>query len=227
MLLFIQRAYSILDPTIGFNTSHVTLYRESGIKRGFGGEVSIHHMLLFIVLCSLILLHLYRVSIHHMLLFILELRHFLTNLTRVSIHHMLLFIGKQPLAIESEETFQYITCYSLSRKTNMNKLDYLRFNTSHVTLYLHCVHWFFYIFTGFQYITCYSLSRGLAVFTVKPLCFNTSHVTLYPAENSKTVESNQFQYITCYSLSGNQCHACDERNVVSIHHMLLFIGRGH
>ena len=27
MLLFIQSAYSILDPTIGFNTSHVTLYR--------------------------------------------------------------------------------------------------------------------------------------------------------------------------------------------------------
>ena len=56
-------------------------------------------------------------------------------------------------------------------------------------------------------------------------CFNTSHVTLYP-ENQMQEQFPEimFQYITCYSLSGFRFRRGCGKTVVSIHHMLLFIG---
>ena len=55
---------------------------------------------------------------------------------RVSIHHMLLFICSRQDSGENVPGFQYITCYSLSKKR-------VRKNTGRIL---------------FQYITCYSLS---------------------------------------------------------------------
>ena len=59
----------------------------------------------------------------------------------------------------SEILFQYITCYSLSKK-KLSKCETTScFNTSHVTLYLDVPpEWLGEQFL-FQYITCYSLSR--------------------------------------------------------------------
>ena len=59
-------------------------------------------------------------------------------------------------------TFQYISCYSLSVIERLQKDGYVRFNTSHVTLY-----------PGDPV----RQGRGWLP------CFNTSHVTLYPGQN--------------------------------------------
>ena len=136
---------------------------------------------------------------------------------------MLLFIVAGILKALGDVMFQYISCYSLSSSgiflpviigvsihlmllfienldvitANLN----LRFNTSHVTLYL------FPINTKF----------------LKEQCFNTSHVTLYPFPQntgqlllrvsihlmllfifcffSTSDAAVPFQYISCYSLS--------------------------
>ena len=54
----------------GFNTSHVTLYPYRRNKESNRKTVSIHHMLLFIRIQGVSILHTVSVSIHHMLLFI-------------------------------------------------------------------------------------------------------------------------------------------------------------
>ena len=97
-----------------FNTSHVTLY----------------------LLQTTQILHMEEVSIHHMLLFITFREHTLHGCSFVSIHHMLLFICSRQDSGENVPGFQYITCYSLSKKR-------VRKNTGRIL---------------FQYITCYSLS---------------------------------------------------------------------
>ena len=76
-------------------------------------------------------------------------------------------------------TFQYISCYSLSKCSQRRSCSVVSFNTSHVTLY-RAYGTVFIKPNGFQYISCYSLSA------VGDLWFN-----------SKT----SFQYISCYSLS--------------------------
>ncbi len=75
------------------------------------------------------------VSIHHMLLFIN--RKFGTPLkfNVVSIHHMLLFITNPEEKAVHFFLFQYITCYSLSKRNEQSRRP-----------------------GWFQYITCYSLS---------------------------------------------------------------------
>ena len=119
--------------------------------------------------------------------------------------------------------FQYISCYSLSRKGWRNCWSSIRFNTSHVTLYpgpdfygsrenrvsIHLMLLFIASYSAsrnlpipFQYISCYSLSKNSLLMQVwRKLRFNTSHVTLY----RKTY------------------FACRCRLLVSIHLMLLFI----
>ena len=137
-----------------------------------------------------------------MLLFIPgELRSGNTSIS-VSIHHMLLFIW---------------------RKTNMNKLDYLRFNTSHVTLYRWPMTNSFSSFRRFNtsHVTLYhagrtdeyfwlcgfntshvTLYRGMVFYSsIRIARFNTSHVTLYQIDVFFAVGRITFQYITCYSLS--------------------------
>ena len=140
-----------------FNTSHVTLYlwRKNTLKNIL--KVSIHLMLLFIKRCRWEFNKRRKVSIHLMLLFIifwnLLLRTFLSfntshvtlyqapdlavdhpverfNTSHVTLYHVIIV---DPPGID---TFQYISCYSLSNHLNSFLLYLPCFNTSHVTLYL-------------------------------------------------------------------------------------------
>ena len=101
-------------------------------------------------------------------------------ITLVSIHLMLLFIQVFAYIVLDKIKFQYISCYSLSELADCLDYDVIRFNTSHVTLYLATLANAFKSFT-FQYISCYSLSILLHGFLNLCYCFNTSHVTLYPS----------------------------------------------
>ena len=97
----------------------------------------------------------------------------------VSIHLMLLFISKSDVKEVNLNRFQYISCYSLSKKKRDLRCIWRCFNTSHVTLY--------------------QLSISNSTRTVE--CFNTSHVTLYRCSTCDHVTTVTFQYISCYSLS--------------------------
>ena len=135
---------------------------------------------------------------------------------------MLLFINILDVYEYLGAAFQYISCYSLSKgRWNLN-LRMMRFNTSHVTLYLTAAtgqkitvvfqyiscyslsakNWAMdHLECEFQYISCYSLSYQNSQTELVKFCFNTSHVTLY---------------------RGIWCWFCC-RGSVSIHLMLLFI----
>ena len=97
--------------------------------------------------------------------------------------------------------FQYISCCSLSLGIAYNFRFHLRFNTSHVVVYLNLtgsfVSWgkFQYIsccslsvshfllhkrYQLFQYISCCSLSFPYISFCRRKFRFNTSHVVVYP-----------------------------------------------
>ena len=116
--------------------------------------------------------------------------------------------------------FQYITCYSLSDVQHLLLVNYIGFNTSHVTLYLlmerylssrtgfNTSHVTLYragkehafLFGLFQYITCYSLSTNLQESTASIYRFNTSHVTLYliPAHGIKRDVRFNTSHVTLY-----------------------------
>ena len=84
---------SIFNSSMGFNTSHVTLYHCYAFSHvPTSVLVSIHLMLLFIFLMELRVLSIFSVSIHLMLLFIRKRVAFYKFFTIVSIHLMLLFI---------------------------------------------------------------------------------------------------------------------------------------
>ena len=184
-----------------FNTSHVTLY----------------------LLQTTQILHMEEVSIHHMLLFITFREHTLHGCSFVSIHHMLLFICSRQDSGENVPGFQYITCYSLSKKRVRKNTGRILFQyitcyslsppspvsapPTEVFQYITCyslsgiLNIPAYLLFPFQYITCYSLSRRHSAFNHYKQCFNTSHVTLYLGDDNKLK------------------YPCQ----VSIHHMLLFI----
>ena len=116
MLLFIRLRKNCISISSRFNTSHVTLYRCTHRSSGFLKLVSIHHMLLFIMEEETDDNQRNDVSIHHMLLFI-DLQSISgKRRNKVSIHHMLLFIVKSAYDQISIFGFQYITCYSLSKR---------------------------------------------------------------------------------------------------------------
>ena len=225
----------------GFNTSHVTLYQMLSVICSGKQEVSIHHMLLFILksvftgeteTCfntSHVTLYLNTTVVYadiggfqYITCYSLSSRQRTRFLVwSVSIHHMLLFIGSGKSLHCAKMMFQYITCYSLSTNLQESTASIYRFNTSHVTLYL---------------IPAHGIKRDVR--------FNTSHVTLYLEESEAMNSPEVFQYITCYSLSENQmqeqfpeimfqyitCYSLSLQGTqrsnhcrVSIHHMLLFI----
>ena len=99
--------------------------------------------------------------------------------------------------------FQYISCYSLSRKG-------MGYGTSGMRVSIHLMLLFIWLCLYkvscglmFQYISCYSLSVMAGTQGTFRTSFNTSHVTLYPEA----------------PWSGRSATS------VSIHLMLLFIGR--
>ena len=97
--------------------------------------------------------------------------------------------------------FQYISCYSLSNSNSLFYRNPVRFNTSHVTLYL----------KGYKFLSLYNscfntshvtLYRFLPDLSKCPSSrFNTSHVTLYHNADLDVFRLVKFQYISCYSLS--------------------------
>ena len=99
--------------------------------------------------------------------------------------------------------FQYISCYSLSKQTELASANETRFNTSHVTLYRNCC----------------SRNREHC------LSFNTSHVTLYlesrPDMNCCIVVSIHLMLLFINA----SAIPLPTVSSVSIHLMLLFIGK--
>ena len=140
-----------------FNTSHVTLYRSRIIFRTGRWCVSIHLMLLFIPKKSGHEHSVRTVSIHLMLLFIvtsLRKSYSFESFQNISCYSLSKFNHKDLAALV---TFQYISCYSLSDADIGN-----------------------YVYGKmFQYISCYSLSGISTSLHAVNACFNTSHVTLY------------------------------------------------
>ena len=113
MLLFIEQVLLKSSMICHFNTSHVTVYHRQENDRSSSFRISIHLMLLFILLVFLRLLSRKQISIHLMLLFIF--------LQLCLCYHLL--------------TFQYISCYCLSKKFEHLTPHLAYFNTSHVTVY--------------------------------------------------------------------------------------------
>ena len=120
-------------------------------------------------------------------------------------------------------SFQYISCYCLSRPLRLIPLP----------------------FRGFQYISCYCLSMHPTISSEKLRNFNTSHVTVYRKKTSDYSRWWTFQYISCYCLSLSVFNASSVNQdfntshvtvyqvwkmsslvnyLISIHLMLLFIG---
>ena len=118
-----------------FNTSHVTLYRvKTQLRADHPRSFNTSHVTLY-----------------------LNVKQFIEKRKRVSIHLMLLFILLLQPVQNCQARFQYISCYSLSNGTLTPSDVEIRFNTSHVTLYL-----LYHVF----HVCC-------------KCRFNTSHVTLY------------------------------------------------
>ena len=144
---------------------------------------------------------------------------------KVSIHLMLLFIDGLRTVLWVAGWFQYISCYSLSGPAGF------MIGSNYEFQYISC----YSLSCGkelpkdettlFQYISCYSLSiQTMMVLCVQP-CFNTSHVTLYHFFGfGFTVVSGCFNtsHVTLYQRIQRRYL---ENREVSIHLMLLFIGR--
>ena len=103
-----------------------------------------------LLLCTLF------ISIHLMLLFIVKSPTDLIKLLYFNTSHVTVYPIISPLRISST-SFQYISCYCLSR----------------------IAHNFCLLYSLFQYISCYCLSHILLTGRYNILYFNTSHVTVY------------------------------------------------
>ena len=142
------------------------------------------------------------------------------------------------------QTFQYISCYSLSQSARSRLRENRGFNTSHVTLYLeqnrdcqqfnhvsiHLMLLFIYILFGTLCTTAPVSIHLMLLFIRRSFCILLrvlmfQYISCYSLSTQKGIQekrSRTFQYISCYSLSHH--HVCRrKRNIVSIHLMLLFI----
>ena len=98
---------------------------------------------------------------------------------RFNTSHVTLYLLRIKFQHGCANSFQYISCYSLSSISFFVNTYNFSFNTSHVTLYR---------------IEKRNLTRFIP-------CFNTSHVTLYLSPEMDLNCFCLFQYISCYSLS--------------------------
>ena len=139
-----------------FNTSHVTLYLWQQKQVHLWNSFNTSH-----------------VTLYHWPIFPG------THYSLVSIHHMLLFICSRQDSGENVPGFQYITCYSLSKKRVRKNTGRILFQ--YITCYSLSTRYHGWWRRGkrFQYITCYSLSKTFLIPLKLNNSFNTSHVTLY------------------------------------------------
>ena len=122
------------------------------------------------------------------------------------------------------QTFQYISCYSLSSKGTMLLLRVQSFNTSHVTLYP--VPEMIYLprdSFNTSYVTLYLQNK--THLEHQSFSFNTSHITLYrrnwKRRKKVTAVSIHLMLLFIYSI----LRMVQTFWFVSIHLMLLFIGK--
>ena len=138
MLLFIRNAegnWRIRKAC--FNTSHVTLYQILEVYRLWIALVSIHLMLLFILMEDGISPDYSCFNTSHVTLYRLLLTAMLKRQCSFNTSHVTLYPG-QARRQKKTLSFQYISCYSLSEKNRYRIVVFIRFNTSHVTLYRFC-----------------------------------------------------------------------------------------
>ena len=120
-----------------FNTSHVTLYLSSFPSGTYIPTVSIHLMLLFILMEDGISPDYSCFNTSHVTLYRLLLTAMLKRQCSFNTSHVTLYPG-QARRQKKTLSFQYISCYSLSEKNRYRIVVFIRFNTSHVTLYRFC-----------------------------------------------------------------------------------------
>ena len=139
-----------------FNTSHVILYRSISVGLYRGKFVSIHLMLFFIRLLSSPDLEKMRFNTSHVILYLVPVQTGERVKTGFNTSHVILY-PERTVYQWFRHTFQYISCYSLSRTVTPElKADYVS------------IHLMLLSIRGrdkrgrgspvFQYISCYSLS---------------------------------------------------------------------
>ena len=141
------------------------------------------------------------VSIHLMLLFIISCVLPCPWRLRFNTSHVTLYRQISGKNSKQQDTFQYISCYSLSEKiqSNQKRCDL------------------------FQYISCYSLSEAKYIEDKDNNGFNTSHVTLYQG-SAQGVQYSRLVSIHLMLLFIDCSRGLNRRTIdVSIHLMLLFI----
>ena len=199
MLLFIKYGLSSGScGTLGFNTSHVTLYRSTARWQYTLLRVSIHLMLLFIRNVRWNSRKWFGFNTSHVTLYQYKACKLHIRPERFNTSHVTLYLEGEIIE-EKPLTFQYISCYSLSISC---PICFFRTVVSiHLMLlFIRTPAWPLEVNQRFQYISCYSLSRcrhrccyirsvsiHLMLLFIKlgyedsdiELGFNTSHVTLY------------------------------------------------
>ena len=162
-----------------FNTSHVVIYQKLAISSSFvNSSFNTSHVVIY----RLVLFQFYQQmsAFQYISCCYLSDSKMLSHPSLfVSIHLMLLFIRSQ--------------C-SLT-------LNSLRFNTSHVVIYLEREHNVKIGDEGFNTSHVVIYPRWLPLFHLLPLRFNTSHVVIYRIETLIICNLYQFQYISCCYLS--------------------------
>ena len=202
MLLFIESLSADIN-TVTLVSIHLMLLfiPPESAQRSLSDYVSIHLMLLFIYL--LVTINKIKVSFNtsHVTLYLMSAFPSQEVQFRFNTSHVTLYLLRIKFQHGCANSFQYISCYSLSSISFFVNTYNFSFNTSHVTLYR---------------IEKRNLTRFIP-------CFNTSHVTLY--RGVITIFSaaipvsihlmllfisqrfqgqkwqSPFQYISCYSLS--------------------------
>ena len=201
MLLFIESLSADIN-TVTLVSIHLMLLfiPPESAQRSLSDYVSIHLMLLFIYL--LVTINKIKVSFNtsHVTLYLMSAFPSQEVQFRFNTSHVTLYLLRIKFQHGCANSFQYISCYSLSSISFFVNTYNFSFNTSHVTLYR---------------IEKRNLTRFIP-------CFNTSHVTLYLQGFVEKLNEMRFQYISCYSLSTKTRQRCGGSSV-SIHLMLLFI----
>ena len=132
--LYLSGLLRRLKPNGCFNTSHVTLYQNTisgspAIRPSFNTS----HVTLYPSSETTCISRYRGFNTSHVTLY-RERRGRRFHRTGVSIHLMLLFIFTPLQIMLARLAFQYISCYSLSCRSNNLRIG-ICFNTSHVTLY--------------------------------------------------------------------------------------------
>ena len=202
------------------NTSHVIVYRRSGLAPLGDSGIQIHLMLLFITIGIKIFLTPKNSNTSHVIVYLCGFDFLQSSVCHSNTSHVIVYLVPYSRYTGSI-SFKYISCYCLSqlhrRKRNNAGIQIhlmLLFikplrgihprvahsNTSHVIVYqllLLSVK----LFLQFKYISCYCLSHRITARYLSISYSNTSHVIVYRSVRCKAFCYRTFKYISCYCLS--------------------------